>query len=506
MGAEKADRRSPTFAQRHLLLVLVFTAACPVLAAQDAGVAQPPIPPWRRPFYGIIDSFDSVEAERFVSNDGRRYVVVDERDGERRAELMQRHPQAQGAAAIRYDLSRTLEGGAKEPLRGDQDQSLLDVLLPGGSCEILVPERLVGFACFVGSTLGDAWHLRWIGSKGEQSFSISIDKHMQRSAWGDPSLSARVRGAWIDEGRAEIVLLSPPDVRGQTVVCVVAIADGSLRKGCSADERLRWAMFGAESSRRLALELIGNSTVAECRRAMALVGSVAFDPDVSPLLRLHAAWIVARGGRPEQAAPVFRAAIDPAMAAPTDTAPDFAHSGPSEAEQCCGFALRHLFDALGDAAAPLLRVAIRHKSWHWHTDLLEGWLAVGPAAAPVLRALLGDADAGELARHRAILVLHALGDASAVPELLAVAQEGHGTLANAAIDAAFEIGGTATRARLFDLLQAGGAGSFAIATFLQGRPQSDALPALNAALARCNEPTLREALEGAKKVCERTRH
>lgn len=505
MGANNSVRSSAALVQQ-LLMVLLVAAALPVLVAQQPGSPQPPIPPWRRPFWGIIDSFNFVEAERFVSSDGRRYVVVDERDGERRAELLQRPPRAEGLAAIRHDMSFRINGGVAEPLRGDEDRSLLDLPLPRGACEILVPEKLVGFALFVASTLDDKWHLRWIDSHGEQSFSIEIDTHLRRGAWGNPYLSARMRGAWIDERRGEIVLLSPPDVHGHTVVCVVSIADGSLREGCSADERLRWAMFGAESSRLLALELIGTSTADECRHAMALLGGVAFDREASPLLRLHAAWILARGGRPEQAAPMFRAAIEPALVAPKQEPSASSWAGrPDAAARCCGFALRHLCDALGDAALPQLRVAMRIESWHWHTDLLEGLLAVGPTAVPVLRSVLADADVGEPARNRAIQVLHALGDARAVPELLAVVQEGNGPLANLAIDAALEIGGVATRARLFDLLQAGGPEAFAIATFLQGRPQPDALPALAAAIKRCDEPTLREALVAAKAVCERFR-
>ena len=50
-----------------------------------------------------------------------------------------------------------------------------------------------------------------------------------------------------------------------------------------------------------------------------------------------------------------------------------------------------------------------------------------------------------------------------------------------------------------------GPGSLAIATFLQGRPQGDALPAIAAALELCDKPNLREALLAAEAVCERSR-
>jgi hypothetical protein len=133
---------------------------------------------------------------------------------------------------------------------------------------------------------------------------------------------------------------------------------------------------------------------------MAHLGGVALDRSCSPALRLHAMWILARGGRPEQAVASFRAAIAPAFEPPAASAD--AQEDADDADLRCRFALRHLPDVLGDAALPLLLKVMRSESNHWETALFEGLLSIGPAAVPALRAALADVECAERVHYGAI--------------------------------------------------------------------------------------------------------
>jgi hypothetical protein len=365
------------------------------------------------------DSWMPYGKRRVVDPTGQYYVVVGDAEGGVAFQYVRVKPASEPVTA------QTFTGHGEAPKEigvREGDTVLAAGKLTTAPLEIRVSSLGLGFAAMEEyASVGHGESFVWVGADGRVKHvkrmadlftpkEIESFTHTTSSIWW-------FHAAWIDETANEVVV-----VGNQGLVRVVNVSTGKVRPG--GDDEIRRGIASSDPEALVpALDLaVDRKTPGLAERLRAIVA----DAKLAVAARLRAAVALAAAGDRRGADLVRATAVAPAT------------GGAAEDKK---YALANLPRLLGADAIPLLKKAMSPPadSGVWWAAV-QGFLAIGEDAVPVLSAMLTEPEKSSDYRGGAAHALGRIGSRAALPALLAAVPDKEEYVANAALNAAIGIG------------------------------------------------------------------
>jgi HEAT repeats len=413
----------------------------------------------------FADSWLPFQDRRVVSPTGKTYVVIERVEGGISFELCRR---AEGKPPM-TDATAPDRFGLREGTGGSIDRDSGDELIGTGRVDqmplrVRVLDEPAGFVLF--EKYGNVGHgdaLIFVTGREGVRFRRKLDELFDAATLS--GFQRSVSSIWwhagiaVDEDAGSILVVANGDRLRQ-----VGLREGKVAEP-EKEVLLRGFRRGSSSERELCLEAAARMK-PEGLHGEAL--AVAKDEGEATALRLRAAVAVRAAGGEEDFARLFVESIE---------------IGSGGANR--SYAVEHLGDVAGAEAIPTLRRLMRGKADNevW-SQAQQAFASLGEKAVPTLiEMLLEEAESSDY-RGGAAHALKKIGSPASVDALLQATATAPDYVANAALNAAIEIGASDLDERLTEILAAGSTQDGRIALHFTEHPRAQAKEALTKALGR----------------------
>ena len=413
----------------------------------------------------MADSWLPFQDQRVVSPTGRTYVVIRARDRGISWELYRR---AEGAAPMTNatgDDAYGLRKGTGGPIDADPADSLVGKGEVGQlPLRVRVLDEPAAFVLFEKyGSVGGGDSLIYVDGKRGVVFRRKLDQLFDADTRAE--FRETVSSLWwhqgiaVDEEMKNILVVAAGDRLRR-----VGLAEGMV----STPEKevlLRGFRRGPIAERELCLDA---AVRLKPKGLHAEALAIAADEGEPVPLRLRAAVAVRRDGGNENFAPLFLKATEQGVDG-----------------EVRSYAVAHIAEVVGDDAMPMLRRLMRGEADHevWHPAQMA-FVSLKEKAVPTLTEMLLEEGESPDYRGGAAHALGKIGSPAAIDALLIATATAEDYVANAAVNAAIEIGAPDLDQRLAEILAKGSTQDGRIALYFEEHPSAVALEPLKKALAR----------------------
>ncbi len=386
------------------------------------------------------DSWGPYSRNRTADAEGRYYVVLEaaKEGGEKGAFAFTFAQRKEGTApvtSVREDPWGDTRGADAGVRPGDA--VLARGRLRNGPLEVRVSPSGAGFVAFesyMGIGYGD--EVVWVARDGKVGPVKRLADLFSTEEIAEFSHSVSsihwFRHGWLDDAGKRIVV-----VAAGNLIRVVDLATGEVKKGGQA-EIVHALSLPESATQAAALELAVEMRLPD----VGALPQVLLADETAPLVvRLRAAVALATRSDLRGADLVRATATVPRKEGVS--VPDWR------------YAIRHLPDLVGMEAVPVLRDALRGPANEAWSDAQGAFSSLGEAAVPALVAMLAETGQSSDYRGAAAHALNNVRSEKALPALLATIADPEEYVANAAANAAIEIGKERIAPDLVALLEKG---------------------------------------------------